>query len=257
LVLKEYFQDAGDRSDREWRALRLLQEYAPGLAPEPVAIDLDASPPFITMSELPGQALGGQPLSLAQLHGIRTALDRLHTSVPLSALDDVFPVGPRGDADGLASGLAAQPRPDEDPVVARAYDAALRWLAGAEASRFLTEDSPGSVLGRGDHNLSNFLWDGQQVRLVDFEYAVRCEVSDEMAELVEHISARCTPDAVWKQFLGGLELSKAERARLQAARRRRVVMWLLLLLPGQSGASLNPPGTLRKQAERTLELLNA
>jgi hypothetical protein len=78
-----------------------------------------------------------------------------------------------------------------------------------------------------------------------------------MAELVEHISARCTPDALWQDFLAGLDLSRAERARLRAARRRRVVMWLLILLPGQSGDSLNPPGTLRKQAERTLDLLNA
>jgi hypothetical protein len=257
LILKEYRQDAGDRPGREWRALRLLQEYAPGLAPEPVAVDLDARPPFITMSELPGQALGGQPLSSAQLRGIRAALDRLHTSVPLSALDDVFPFCPRGDVDGLARGLAAQPRPGDDPVTARAYDEGLRWLAGAEAYQFLTGEPTEAVLGRGDHNLSNFLWDGQQVRLVDFEYGGRCEVSDEVAELVEHISARCTPDALWQEFLAGLDLSRAERARLQAARRLRVVMWLLLLLPGQPGESQNPPGTLLKQAERTLELLNA
>jgi hypothetical protein len=257
LVLKRYRQDAGDRPGREWRALRLLQKHAPGLAPEPVAVDLDVSPPFITMGEVPGQALGGQPLSLAQLRGIGAALDRLHTSVPLSALDDVFPFRPRGGTDGLARRLAAQPRPVNDPATARAYDEGLRWLAGTEADQLLTEDLTAAVLGRGDHNLSNFLWDGHQVRLVDFEYAGRCDVSGEIAELVEHISARCTPDALWQEFLEGLELSRAERARLRAARRLRAVMWLLMLFPGQPGDSRNPPGTLRKQAERTLDLLSA
>ena len=35
---------------REWRALNLLAEHAPGLAPAPVCADLEADPPSVTMA---------------------------------------------------------------------------------------------------------------------------------------------------------------------------------------------------------------
>jgi thiamine kinase-like enzyme len=208
------------------------------------------------MTVLPGNSLGGEELSEPQLSAIMVALDRLHTSVPSSALADL-PLCPQGAAGGLAGQLAKQPRPIDDVVIGRAYDESLRWLGGAEAHRLAVEESAVPVLGRADHNLSNFLWNGQDVGLVDFEYAGRSDAPNEIADLVEHISARCTPDGLWEQFLDGSDLSRAERGRLRAARRVRVAMWFLLLLPGQSGEKRNPPGALRKQAERVLALLGA
>jgi hypothetical protein len=40
----------GDEPRREWRALKLLARYAPGLAPRPIRAGLDADPPLIAMS---------------------------------------------------------------------------------------------------------------------------------------------------------------------------------------------------------------
>lgn len=256
LVFKEYRPNAGDVADREWRALSLLWEYAPGLAPQPVAADLDADPPSITMSALPGESLGGSPLSAEQMNGIAAALDRLHTCVPRHVLAEI-PSCPRGDAGKLIRKLEALPRPCDDAVTAQAYDESLRWLAATKAGGAADELPDRPVLGRADHNLSNFLWDGHDTRLIDFEYAGWSEVYDEMAELVEHISARCTPDHLWRNFLDRLPMSPAERARLLTARRGLVIMWFSMLFPGQGADVRNPPGTLRKQAVRTLELLNA
>jgi hypothetical protein len=256
-MLKQYRENAGDLSRREWQALQLLHEHAPGLAPAPVEADLDAVPPLITMSALPGEALGGRPLSWPEMRAIREALDQLHTCVPQNVLADVSvrfdPPRVLGD---ITNRLAAQPRPSADATVARAYDDALRWLAGPEPIRLLSEEPHRAVLARGDHNLSNFLWDGHRVRLVDFEYAARADRCVEIAELVEHISARCTPDHAWQRFLDELDLSRVERQRLLTIRRLLAIMWLRLMLPGQEGERRNPPGTLRKQAQRSLDLLS-
>jgi hypothetical protein len=48
-----------EAAQREWRALELLSVHAPGLAPAPLAADLSASAPFVTMSRLPGRPLRG------------------------------------------------------------------------------------------------------------------------------------------------------------------------------------------------------
>jgi hypothetical protein len=158
-VIKLFRLNAGDLARREWQALQLLHEHAPGLAPAPVVADLDAVAPSITMSALPGEALGGRPLSWPEMRAIREALDQLHTCVPQNVLADVLvrfdPSRVLGD---ITNRLAAQPRPSADATAARAYDDALRWLAGPEPIRLFSEEPHRAVLARGDHNLSNFLW---------------------------------------------------------------------------------------------------
>ena len=48
---------------REWCGLRLLDRHSPGLAPRPLAADLAADPPTVTIGRLPGGPLGGRPLT--------------------------------------------------------------------------------------------------------------------------------------------------------------------------------------------------
>lgn len=50
-------------------------------------------------------------------------------------------------------------------------------------------------------------------------------------------------------------LSAAERSRLADCRRLATLFWLLRLRPGGDASLRNPPGTLRRQAERLLALL--
>jgi hypothetical protein len=61
LVVKRFRSWARGEPAREWAALTLLAESAPGLAPAPVRADLDGDPPAIVMSWLPGAQLGTVP----------------------------------------------------------------------------------------------------------------------------------------------------------------------------------------------------
>jgi len=254
LVVKRYVSGAGS-AEREWTALRLLQEYAPGLAPEPVSADLTADPAFVVMRRLPGEPLRGRHLTGACLDAVGAALERLHTCVPPQVLATMSPAGsdPATGGPKLRRRLDALPRPVEDPVVTAAYDHATAWFESAEATEVIGWQGR-AAFARGDHNLSNFLLDDDRIVLVDFEYSGRGDRASELAELVEHISARATPDEDWNTFLSRCNLDAGERQRLAGVRRSLAIMWLLLLLPGQPGHERNPPGTLRQQAERLLNL---
>ncbi len=46
VVAKRFGSHARGEPWREWRALRMLARYAPGLAPAPVHAALDAGPPW-------------------------------------------------------------------------------------------------------------------------------------------------------------------------------------------------------------------
>ena len=77
LVVKRFRSWNRREPVREWTALMLLAEFAPGLAAAPVRADLVADPPMIEMSQLSGVPLGGSPLSATQADALALALDRL------------------------------------------------------------------------------------------------------------------------------------------------------------------------------------
>jgi Phosphotransferase enzyme family len=273
VVVKSFIQAHRGEPEREWRALTLLAEHAPGLAPEPIRADLAADPPVIEMSLLPGEPLGGRPLTVEQESALVRALGQLWQSVPVSR---VVPLpGEAGNEAQLVSvvrQLVVQAQDlGEDPVVQAALSAGLTWLSWAvgERGRLAGQDSwadpgggsgtgwPGlsAVYGQGDANLANFLWDGQRVQIVDFEDSGLSDRAFELAGLVEHLSAWSDSGVDGDVFLRAFELSAAERSRLADCRRLAALAWLLLLRPGGDAISRNPPGTLRRQAERLLALL--
>jgi hypothetical protein len=241
MLVKRYTSWHRDEHRREWTVLNHLHVHAPGLVPEPVRADLEADPPSVTMTELPGTPLSG-PLTVAQLDGLKVALDRLW-SVPVQGLP------PRryhpGEAHAVAvAKFAESTRPDG--IAGRAFDAieahlrepALGDLAPAE-----------TVVGHSDSNLANYLWDGRVVRIVDFEDAGRSDRAYELASMVEHLSAHPTD---WTAFLGRFDL---DPERLRRSRVLFASLWFYWLLPGNAAARRNPPETLGLQAERVLKLL--
>jgi len=272
VVVKRFVQADRGEADREWRALTLLADHAPGLAPEPIMADLAANPPVIEMSLLPGEPLGGRPLTAEQESALVRALGQLWQSVPVSR---VIPLpGEAGNEAQLVSAvrqLAVQAQDvGDDPVVRAAQSAGLTWLAWAvtESGRLAGQHSyadPGAsrpgwpglsaVFGHGDANLANFLWDGERVRLVDFEDSGPSDRAFELAVLVEHLSAWSDSGLDAGVFARAFELSTAERSRLADCRRLAALFWLLRLEPGGDASERNPPGTLRRQAERLLTLL--
>jgi aminoglycoside phosphotransferase (APT) family kinase protein len=239
--------------EREWRALHTLAAHAPGLAPRPLAYTV--VPPTVTMSRLPGTELGGA-VTADQLTALGAAIDRLF-QVPAAAIGST-PAGSdlRQSLDRVRAVLPESVATDSEPVVVRAHQEAISWLSGPDPERLLGLDVP-PVLARGDYNLANFLWDGEQIRMLDFEDSGRGDRATELALLIEHISARGTPDRDWLTLLDRFGLTPTERTRMTGSRRLEALFWFALLQPGGGAARRNPPGTLELQAERVLALLDS
>lgn len=146
--------------------------------------------------------------------------------------------------------ISPRRRPD-DPAVAAVLAEAKDYLHHAEPSG----DGAVAVFGHGDANLDNYLWDGEQVRIVDFEDSGVSDRAYELAILAEHLSAwpQHLPDPA--PLLDRFDLDALERRRLHHFRRVWALFWLILLLPGGPASARNPRGTLQLQAARLRTLL--
>jgi Ser/Thr protein kinase RdoA (MazF antagonist) len=249
VVTKRFRSWDRDEPAREWRALRLLDEYAPGLAPRPLNASLNELPPVIRMSQVPGQPLGSAAVTPAQVHGLVAALDRLWRSVPPERMAAPAATNPAAFAAQVRQTLAAGYELGADVR-------ASAWLASGAVDHELATRGH-VVLGHGDPNLANFLWDGREVRLVDFEDSGPSDRAFELAILAEHVSAWSDAGLDAAALMGLFELTTREQARLLQFRRLAALFWLMLLRPGGPGSRRNPPGTLRRQADRLLALLDA
>jgi aminoglycoside phosphotransferase len=246
----------GGEPRREWRALKLLARYAPGLAPRPIRADLDADPPLIAMSQVPGEPLGTCPVTEAQEDAIAAALSRLHHAIPPSVLGRVerAPGNPQLLPDRTRDLARACNAELLDPLPRRAHRAALAWLDSGWAGR------PASVTGQpvfaqGDPNLANHLWDERSVHLVDFESSGRGDRATELADFVEHITVWAHAGINADAFLDRFDLNPGERQRITHLRRVFAAFWVMRLLPSGSAYHRNPPGTFERQASRLLDLL--
>jgi thiamine kinase-like enzyme len=138
--------------------------------------------------------------------------------------------------------------------VVRAHAMAAAWLE-REAPERHGHAGRHAVLGHGDPCLANFLWDGGRIRLVDFEDSGPSDRPFELAILAEHISAWSDARLDAGGFLALFDLTRAEQSRVQDYRRLAALFWLVMLRPGSSSSTRNPPGTLERQADRLLRLL--
>ncbi|GAA2103025.1 hypothetical protein GCM10009759_38030 [Kitasatospora saccharophila] len=249
-VHKRFRPDSDGDPEREWRALTLLDRHAPGLAPRPLARADGA----VTMSRLPGTVLRGTELTDDRLAALARALHRLHGAVP--AAEAARLPRRRWDVGESAAAVRARAGAVRGAAARRALTAGLRWLDGAQDGLCAGESSSVPVLGQADGNLANALWDGADVRLVDFEDSGRSDRPYELAETVEHVSAWAEGGLDAGAFLARFGLSPAERLRLLECRRLFALLWLVFLTADASTAARNPPGTGERQALRLLDLLD-
>jgi Ser/Thr protein kinase RdoA (MazF antagonist) len=116
-------------------------------------------------------------------------------------------------------------------------------------------DDADVILGQGDPNLANFLWDGTEIRIVDFEDSGPSSRAFELAILVEHVSAwsdgRLDPDA----FAALFDLTNIETAMLREFRRLAALFWLITLRRRSEAHRRDHDHVLTRQAERVLALL--
>lgn len=207
---------------------------------------------------MPGEPLSAYaakgPLTAPQLGALAAALRSLWR-IPV---DEAVAAGlrhrrPASRAD-LAFGrslITARTRPAEG-VVAEAYDAALAWWDWPATALFAAPGAP-TVIGHGDPNLANALWDADtgRVYLLDFEDAGVSDPALELGTLVEHLGACGTN---WSGFLDGFA-GEVDQERLAGARVVWAVFWLQMLMPGGRSHDRNPPAVLTEQAERVLALV--
>ncbi|MEV5501108.1 phosphotransferase [Nonomuraea fuscirosea] len=238
LVRKRFIDGKPGGAEREWRALRLLAEHAPGLAPSPVEYGAD----LVVMSRVEGTPIFLLPVVPEQ--ELVEAVDRLHGAVPRRVLDQVpgrlWPVERIRDQ-LLAWAGRWQPK---NALADQAVREGARWLGGWEPG----ERGVRPVFGAGDGNTANFLWDGGRVRIVDFEESGRSDRATEVAEMAEHVSC-------WVHGGGsevGFEVDSAEERRLLECRRLFALMWVFLL---KDEGPRNPPGTFMRAVGRALERL--
>jgi Phosphotransferase enzyme family len=231
VVVKRYRSWDLGQPRREWTALTLLAEHAPGLAPTPIEADLTGDPPVVVMSRLIGVPLSAHA-STDQVTAMAAAVAAAQQAIPRPVLNDLprRPGHPRAFLDGVRTACAAHPGAGSATSVARtAFAAAVEWLGRPEPERMAgAEQEP--VLGTGDGNLANYLWDGQRVQIVDFEYSGGSDRVFELAEIAEHISARVSGIDITSSLLSHFELTAAEVVRLRECRRLIATYWLLTLL---------------------------
>ena len=80
---------------------------------------------------------------------------------------------------------------------------------------------------RGDPNLANCSCSRQRLRIVDFEYSGWSNRAVDLADLVEHVQSRGTPDESWEWFVEQFRMSGSEQKRLLAARRLSALFWVM------------------------------
>jgi Phosphotransferase enzyme family len=242
VLTKRYVSWSRGEHHSEWAALQLVSAATDDLVPTPLHLEVD--PPSVTMSLLPGSPLSGS-LTAAELDGLEGALRELW-SVPADGLRQLAPAS----SEDLARVKESVTSWQGVGIVAEAHALALEWLAGPEPEQFLTPYAE-PIVGHGDPNLSNYLWDGSRVRIIDFEDAGRSDLAVELANLVEHLSARATD---WAEFVTRFPV---DPGRFAAARCVWATFWLTLLRPGGPAAQRNPAGAAEKQAARLITLLES
>jgi hypothetical protein len=210
--------------------------------PRPLSATFDTDPPTITMSVVPGKPLGSFPTA-PQLRALAVAIEQLW-AVPH---DDITAVSSWTDDLDFGRRLTSGPRPDGG-LPAAAHDAACAWWDGPDPALLRTPPEA-TVLGHGDPNLTNYLWDQQRIRIVDLEDARPSDPATELAILAEHISARQLDSAtLCARF-------NVDPLRYRASRRLWAMYWLWSLLPGGPAQKRNSHGTADAQAGRLLKLL--
>jgi Phosphotransferase enzyme family len=254
-VVKRFRSCTGGEHDREWRALTLLDRYAPDLAPAPLGAYLAADPPVVIMSRLPGEPLRGGVVQPAQIEAMARTLAGIFDAVPGPLARELPSRRHNLRQIEIATRSSARELPADVPCAIRdAVTEGLRWLDMTPFGPSCRADVP-PVFGQGDGNLANFLWDSDRVRLVDFEDSGRSDRAYELADITEHVATWVDTDFDTSLFLGHFSLSMAEERRLSEYRRLFALHWLLFLACEDAERPRNPPGTAARQADRLQSLL--
>jgi thiamine kinase-like enzyme len=211
----------------------------------------------VVMSRLPGVPMRGVVLDDNQVKALGEAVRTLHAAVPPDVLSKV-PLRPGRRENLIASIHAWAPlsRGRLSCDLLGVVDRGLKWLGQSRMEREGELKVP-LVLGAGDGNLANYLWDGSRVRIVDFEDSGLSDRAFELAEITEHVGSWVEQPLNVTSFLAQFDLTAAESAQLVECRRLLALVWLFLLIFDRTRQNpRNPPGTVERQVDRLFVLLD-
>lgn len=235
--IKLYRVDRRRRAQTEWCALTLLASQGYRYSPQPSYFSAEPAPPAVVMEFVHGQGLGGQHLTRTQLSALAGALQEMHTITPESVGEQASPIN--SWACGKIRLLRHRDRKTRllklmnpsalDALAREAHNLLRTRLQGADPA-ILLKPAP-VVFSPADHNLANCLWDGQRLRIVDFEFSGWSDRAFDLGEQTEHIQSRGTPDEKWEWFVEQFDLSPEERVRFRAAQQLLALFWVTKFWP--------------------------
>jgi hypothetical protein len=251
LVVKVFAGSKGREPDNEWNALTALATT--GLAPTPVHFDRGRCP-VVVMEHAEGTSLTAG--SLGSEHA--AAIGRAHRLV--HAQPAARRRGSRSPSVLLRIRLALMlPRPrhwrdsDTAELIADAWRAARAWAVDLHMQQLVAGDQ--LRFSRGDPNLTNYLWSGEKVVLVDWEDSGYNDPAMQLADMAEHPSTRPLTDRFWSEVAVATELTPVDLDRAARGRRAMACFWLVVIENRQREGRPTTV-TLQEQSQRTLEVLD-
>lgn len=231
--IKIFKVDVRQRGNREWKSLLYLREHGIDYVPTPYQFAVVDGAPILVMELVGGTHLGHSYLSRDQLETLACRVKRLHL-LPFDGRPEnarVFLAPER--VNGLI-GLMKEV-PVQDQPTAQCLEL---WNALSRGSELdLLRQTTELVFSRMDTSLANLMWDGVTIRVVDLEYGGWTERVFDLAEQVEHVQSRGTPDSEWDWYFQQFSLKSEEGIRLRLAQRLLAFDWARRFWPAKDGRS--------------------
>lgn len=231
--IKIFKVDIRQRGQREWASLLHLRENGIDYVPTPYQFVTVDGTPILVMELVHGSHLGHKHLSRDQLEILACRVKRLHL-LPYEGRPEnarVFLAPER--VDGLIDLMKGVPV--QDQPTAQCLD--LWTILSRGPALDLLRQTTELVFSRMDTSLANLMWDGDTIRLVDLEYGGWTERVFDLAEQVEHVQSRGTPDSEWEWYLQQFPLQPEEHIRLKQAQRLLAFDWARRFWPAKDERS--------------------
>jgi len=225
--IKLYTNTDRQRVHREWHGLAHAAQL--GCAPQPLWLDDHPNHPALGMTLLPAAPLLevlDPTTAITALAQTTRTLQNIPLTGPLATLERIDSISHyiARLTDTWPAQLANAP---DDPTTADMLALLNRWHASRDAE--LLAKPATRVYSRGDANLLNWLHDGKNTLVVDFEFSGYSDPAVDAADHIEHISARTIPNHIWKNAEADLGITPTNHTRFNAAQRTTALRWLAIL----------------------------
>jgi aminoglycoside phosphotransferase (APT) family kinase protein len=232
--IKVYKLDERRRPEREWHALTLLAIHGTPNVPRLLWREGDAVSPAVGMTLVTGTAIPDEAPDHhgAGLAGLIKTWRHIHAVRIEGPLADFVRIDSAAHYAARIADIWAKQLADNrtDPLTPQ-LEALLDHWSDSGDRQVLAEPQP-TTFSRGDANLLNWLHDPAtgETGCVDFEFSGTSDPEFDLADLVEHISARMFTDHVWSEVVHALGSGdRAFTRRFRVAQRTCALRWLAVL----------------------------